>query len=185
VHTPIDLTRAGGIRLMQLFPGKHDDELVCQIYQANLDDYPMYEAISYTWADESGCRKLSGKLYCPDRYLPITVNCDRALRRVRHPGFRRHVWIDSVCIQQSNDQERSHQVSSMNNIYARASQVLIYAGESLPSSDRILDRLGNTRRSCVEDDSSLYQQDLQRLVERPWFHRVWIIQEVVLAKRAV
>jgi heterokaryon incompatibility protein (HET) len=61
--------------------------------------------------------------------LAITSNCDAALRRFRDQKVPRYLWIDSICIDQSNLLERSEQVELMGEIYRSASQVLIFLSD--------------------------------------------------------
>lgn len=59
----------------------------------------------------------------------ITRNLDTALRRLRRQECTRRLWVDALCINQSDDKERAHQVSMMDQIYACANQAVIYLGE--------------------------------------------------------
>jgi hypothetical protein len=95
------------------------------------------------------------------------------------------IWIDSVCIDQGNLKERNHQVSMMKRIYAGASRVLVYAGDSSPHIDLLLDLVSDTQRDPNRVVSP-QEMDLamESLLYRKWFHRVWVLQEVIVAKRA-
>ncbi|KAK2061504.1 HET-domain-containing protein, partial [Colletotrichum caudatum] len=61
--------------------------------------------------------------------MAITINCANALRRLRFPGWARDVWVDAICINQEDSNERSHQVGIMQYIYATAIRVVVYLGE--------------------------------------------------------
>jgi hypothetical protein len=80
----------------------------------------------------------------------------------------------------------------MNDIYSKASRVVIYAGESSRRSDMLLDYLSDMAISSPKSATSYggrqalqLVEDLQDFLSRPWFHRIWILQEVLLAKRAI
>jgi hypothetical protein len=189
IHEPLDLVPGRWIRLINLFAGHMDEPLHCHIYHANLDDQPEYEALSYTWATQQGDSSQSHLIICSYELLRVTANCHMALRRVRHPNCHRTIWIDSVCIDQANVKERNHQVSIMKHIYMQASRVLIYAGESFNGCDRVLKDLRDWDL-CLKDRHFHFQlgrnreQTIDALFSRAWFQRIWVLQEVMLAKQA-
>jgi hypothetical protein len=124
------------IRVIQLRPSKDPLEtLTCEIGTIDLDpksdEPPAYEAISYTWGGQSPsphhvlfCINANGS----KNKVEITENCHDALRRFRLPDSVRSVWIDSVCINQSDLDEKAHQISLMGLVYSRAGRVLIWLG---------------------------------------------------------
>jgi hypothetical protein len=186
IHAPLDLKQGCCIRLIRLYSGRGDEKLFCEIVHVDLYDLPVYEAISYTWADEhDGCVP-SKTLYCPQKILRITINCDKILRRICKPDFSRIVWIDSVCIDQQNLKERNNQVSIMKRIYTSATQVLNYAGASSTHVNLLMDcvrsKQDDTGRAISPQNLDLV---METLLYRTWFHRVWVLQEAIVAKRAV
>lgn len=60
-----------------------------------------------------------------ERTIPITENLDEALRHLRYPDRPRHMWIDSLCIDQGNMEERGRQVGNMSHIYWNAPRVVV------------------------------------------------------------
>lgn len=94
----------------------------------------QYEALSYCWATEDGDDSRSQVIYCDGAQILITKNCEAALRRLRTDEDR-ILWIDAICINQSDDQERSSQVNRMQLIYTYASSVKVYLGEPLDDVD--------------------------------------------------
>jgi hypothetical protein len=74
----------------------------------------------------------------------------------------------------------------MKQIYAGASQVLVYAGESSPYVDLLLDQVGNTQQepNCTINSVDM-DLAMESLLYRTWFHRVWVLQEVIVAKLVV
>ncbi|KAF2198951.1 hypothetical protein GQ43DRAFT_359511, partial [Delitschia confertaspora ATCC 74209] len=119
------------------------DELYCDIIHVNLFDHPKYEALSYTWATytwaypEGDATPLK-RIFCQGKYIPITSNCELAIRRLRQPVGKRIVWIDALCINQSDVRERNHQVSLMKQIYSSSVQTVVYLGEPYWTSDRAI-----------------------------------------------
>jgi hypothetical protein len=182
VYRQLNLNDGRHIRIMVLAPGNYDDELHCYLEEVNLQLNPAYEAISYTWADESGNDDLSARVKCGNQnlYIRTTRNCEAALRRLREVDCPRRLWIDSICIDQANIRERNHQVMNMIPIFQCAQQVIIYVGEGSEKTRRVVEYLSSDSPGVVP---STY--DVLNLFQSRWFHRVWILQEVAVAKAAI
>ena len=168
-----------------------------------------FEALSYTW----GSAEDSRQIYVGGSIISVTNNLYIALGYLRREADDREMWIDAVCIDQSNLAERSQQVSLMGDIYRMAARVVIWLGPEQDDSDHALRILYNTGSRVVVDwipeiispsDSEVGKaeqhwgdtsQDLpydQRdflaiyhLFGRSWFERLWIRQEVHLASSAL
>lgn len=104
------------------------------------------------------------------------------------------IWIDAICINQHCKEERQVQVRSMPDVYTTAQKVLIWLGaaedesnlamDNMPSLVEILSsiELGTkTIRSLPPRDHHIWTA-LVKLFQRPWFRRLWIMQEAILAK---
>jgi hypothetical protein len=125
-YTDLNTNLGQEIRLIAVMPGEPTDSLVCEIVHVNLAENPNYEAVSYTWATEEGDVEKSCNISeIQGGKLRVTVNCESALRQLRNPGLKRLLWLDSLCINQTHVDERNHQVALMDQIYSRASRVLI------------------------------------------------------------
>ncbi|XXH05480.1 hypothetical protein Hte_011910 [Hypoxylon texense] len=185
------------IRLLLLLPGKQGDPLRCTIETNFLGNYPDYEALSYSW----GSDQATERIICNDNtYLALNQSPSSALRQLRHDRETRIIWADAICINQSDLDEKSIQVNMMKDIYRQARQVLVWLGE---------DQEGNTLKTLVKLMQELSKVDnrahpkdrvfirkafgsrdkhmlaLSSLLEKPWFRRIWVIQEVAMAKEAV
>lgn len=182
-HRPLNHTFGQEIRLVELPPGDFDDELRCNIIHTNLasQEEHVYQAISYTWVTEHGSAELYQHVQCgPNRLvLPILENCANVLRRVRHHALLRLIWIDMICIDQGNLGERNHQVALMSTIYSKAFQVLIYLGEADALSKAVLN--GIMGEGTIGTDVEM----IRRFFSRRWFNRVWVIQEIAMARSAL
>ncbi|KAH7073307.1 heterokaryon incompatibility protein-domain-containing protein [Paraphoma chrysanthemicola] len=183
-YTNLNYRLGQEIRLCILLPGGPDDPLKCEIIHVNLEDNPEFEAVSYTWAGEGGDASLSHSIYCNnDKILPITSNCDHVLRQFRMRGLRRRLWIDAICIDQSNVGERGHQVGLMGHIYTQAKSVRICIKDSWTSPDRLdYATLFQGLRSGYGIVNDMFLNAVKHLLSRRYFTRAWIIQEVVLAR---
>jgi hypothetical protein len=171
------------IRLIVLYMGRPDDPVICNIIHANLLDDPVFEAVSYTWATEDGDDSLSEVIHCLNNVIPVTPNCHAALRRFRETGRQRILWLDAICIDQSNVLERNHQVGLMDEIYSRATVVLIHIELSRRDYSRVFHLLERSSKSQKVDDN--LTADVRDLFKLRWFTRVWVIQEVALARKAI
>ena len=171
------------IRLVLLHAGSYMDELICDIVVVNLADRPVYEALSYTWANSSGDASLSSKLICFGHIIPITGNCEAALRRLRLQNRNRRLWIDAICINQCDASEKSHQVRLMSQIYTNASQVLAYLGVSPTMETAKFRQLVNyfQDNASVALETAHLKNALINSLALPYFDRVWILQEVGLS----
>lgn len=112
---------------------QQDQSLEVELEEISLDSPPSYEALSYTW----GGQELDRPLRCHGKELKITKNCEIALLRLRRPSKRR-LWIDSICIDQNNIEEKNAQIPLMGEVYGRAERVLVWLGEGTDASDRAI-----------------------------------------------
>ena len=118
------------MRLLNLAPSG-GDILGCELLVVSLDKLPQYEALSYSW----DAQVPTSNITCDGRALPITANCEAALRRLRRRSKTRLLWIDSICIDQTSILERNVQVPLMGEIYGKAQRVIIWLGENTPQID--------------------------------------------------
>ena len=130
------------IRLLDLssvVPGK-DEPLKGDLRIVSLDRKlinPNYEALSYVWGKDTDSPSRS--LSCSGIHIPITQNCDDALRTLhRHFGVRT-IWADAICINQDNAEEKEHQIPLMKDIYGGAIRVFIWLGNGTRDSDEALE----------------------------------------------
>ncbi|UQC73703.1 uncharacterized protein CLUP02_00349 [Colletotrichum lupini] len=170
------------IRLLRLSAAeRHHDPIHIDIRLTDLTSDPKFEALSYTWADNDGDDSKCDRVYVGKHWdiLPVTRNCASALRRLRFPYRERDLWVDAICIDQRNKQERSHQVGIMQYIYAAAIRVLIYLGEDSKDPDSL--------NPVPWTDGKYIHRPLaspSTLAENPYFRRVWVIQEIAAARDA-
>lgn len=82
---------------------------------------PCFNALSYVWGD-----KVTDTVRCDFVDIPVTKNCWDALRRIRNLYNETIIWVDAICIDQTNMEEKEHQVALMRDIYLRADTVYIW-----------------------------------------------------------
>ncbi|PKS12987.1 hypothetical protein jhhlp_000328 [Lomentospora prolificans] len=130
------------IRVFTLLPASAGDQgRICgQLFVTDLDELCEFMALSYAW----GSNDATGELDIDGQYLPITPALEIALR-----GLRRKqpldIWIDQICINQQDLQEKALQIPLMKDIYTLSSQTIAWLGDAVPSTGNAiayLDRLG-------------------------------------------
>ncbi|KAI1430263.1 heterokaryon incompatibility protein-domain-containing protein [Xylaria sp. FL1777] len=196
------LDQDDSIRLAYLEPGQKNDTICISLGNARLSDSPPYEALSYTWGDASQTTtiQISSDLDGPEPTAhSVTVNCCSALQRLRRAGERRALWIDAICINQESTAERNHQLGLMADIYAKASRVVVYLGEGDEYSDAAMDVIASILdppdyKSTPSSDynettlinilSTASDKCVASLFRRPWFSRIWVLQEIANAQSA-
>ena len=184
-YAPIDTTLRD-IRLLRLLDRHTPGPPSCEIFHASLSDDITYEALSYSWGDP----KLQDSILLNGNITSVTVNLARALEDIRLDHRIRVLWVDALCINQENTTERNHQVKQMGAIYQKAERVVVWLGrpKSLGgvSTLSVLDFLDKFFDLGLE--YSAYQPNLKAkwleliaLCELPYWHRLWIVQEIGLA----
>ncbi|KAL9599863.1 MAG: hypothetical protein Q9219_003557 [cf. Caloplaca sp. 3 TL-2023] len=176
------------IRLLILQPAANlYDDIVTHLQKVSLLDAPVYEAISYCWGDATKTRDIC----LQDQNTTITVSLFGALRRLRHPDKPRTLWADAICINQKDIPERNAQVRLMAKVYSRAAMVEVWLGEEddfTETAFSILEELaqGTTIKElqATEPVRYLTPTTILSIFKRPWFKRLWVMQEVVLAPDA-
>jgi hypothetical protein len=119
-------TETNQIRVIELVPGRWTDAINCSMRTVSLDENPSYEALSYVWGDP----KDTVSITLNGASFQATRNLVTALRRVRSSVTPRIIWIDAICINQKDLDERAQQIVIMGKIYETASSVLVFLGES-------------------------------------------------------
>ncbi|KAF2456239.1 heterokaryon incompatibility protein-domain-containing protein [Lineolata rhizophorae] len=117
----------------------------CELRHASLSD--EYTALSYTWGNPTKCKKI----WINDAPLPITQSLYDALCFL--PEARESwIWIDAICINQEDVDEKSWQVAMMREIYRNPSRVIAWLGLPADGSDSVFDSLN---RLCLEDTAAI------------------------------
>ena len=117
------------IRLLRMVPSQPGSELVVELYHFSLESCPGYTALSYFWGDN----KREAKVICNGALINTTrsfYSVVDALRLYNLEGGRPYYWIDQICINQQDIQEREAQVRIMGKIYKKAHACLAYLGEA-------------------------------------------------------
>ncbi|CZR65469.1 uncharacterized protein PAC_15369 [Phialocephala subalpina] len=122
--TKIQSVGSNTIRL-KLHPGHQNAVIECELEVFDLEARPRFEALSYVWGNTNP----PGIITCNGQQHPVTPNLALALKRLRLPDTTRIVWIDAICVNQEDLEERSQQVQLMRVIYSQAWRVVVWLGE--------------------------------------------------------
>jgi hypothetical protein len=178
----LDVLKGGLIPFfIQLVPGSSDAVEALSNYITELDAIPRlgYTALSYTWGMETSLSTVAVNGY----RLEVTKNLEIALRHLRLIDNTKTLWIDALCIDQNNTLERNQQVQLMTQIYSTATETIIWLGPATDGSDWVLDKMISGE---VEDNEAFaFSYRLLQLLSRPWWTRVWVIQEVFFSHAAI
>ncbi|KAK3936428.1 heterokaryon incompatibility protein-domain-containing protein [Diplogelasinospora grovesii] len=186
--------QANGIRLLHLQPTVgEDDPILITLSEYPLEDAPPYEALSYTWGDAKHVGEIIVSAAGANYPLCVTNNCISALRRLRplllgNPDPQeRTLWVDAICVNQMDIEERNAQVSIMGAIYRRATRVIIDVGISCPESEIAMDVIIKSQGDTLYHMTRglEWKRMVNNFYDKPWFSRVWVLQEVFMARGAV
>ncbi|KAG6362253.1 hypothetical protein INS49_010483 [Diaporthe citri] len=201
---------AKSIRLATLQPGVGDDDVAIDLHVESfmIHSPPRYEALSYVW----GSTEAPQFIYIGDSdraTLQVTRNLKTALQHLRHPDQERVMWVDALCINQSDDVEKGAEVARMGELFACAAHVVVWLGPEANGSGLAMERLEHigsqvdvdwggmhrimpteklehADRSIADANSDLPMDAEQSaavvsLLNRGWFDRLWIRQEILVA----
>ena len=191
IYHPLDKTKRQ-IRLMRMF---HDrgPEIDCELSIFSLDDNRTYDALSYCWAKERPiCQiRLNGTPF------NVRPNLFAYLELMREEQQTCWIFIDALCINQEDVAERSVQVGLMGTVYHNAQKVTAWLGSGLPPNNGLSTLFQETCRSeesiaqLFEDSSNklgqnqLYVLILHHFLKLGYWSRVWIVQEIALARKLI
>ena len=199
------------IRLLEVVEGHDKDPLQVRLSTHEFEA-AEFDALSYVWGDPSS--KI--EIHCNDLSFAVTDNLHAALLERRRRHITSPLWVDALCINQCDVDERTRQVRMMKNIYSRAKTVIIWLGPDVPHDDKGIDlarriyeechgssfNIDNVRPGIRVDDFGFFRKGVSNpfvsfCIREPswkslidmlsvvWFTRVWVIQELLVAKQSL
>jgi len=196
------------IRVLCIDPDRHVSDhtpLRGELKHISLEDVPIkhFVAVSYCW----GTSKKRAPIVIDGQNATIPQTAAVAIRNLSKVSPY-PLWIDAVCIDQNNLQEKSQQVAMMKDVYSKAVSVLIWLGpaqrstaDSIASIEKIHEQCLGATGGLEHLNTHLYGSDgspgfkysnaplpdcdwpaLQAFYSAQWFGRLWVIQEIGLAK---
>jgi hypothetical protein len=165
------------LRLLS-FIDDHSSDIRLHLETFDLSDpntCPPYTALGYAWGQANPSTDhnifLNGEPFVVRNNLYQAL---LALQRCSRERVVRYLWIDALCIDQSNVLERNHQVQLMSKIYSQACQVRVWLGNEYEEGLRNLGRNVELDRSALD-----------AFAKAPYWRRLWVLQEFELAREVV
>ncbi|CAO2651348.1 Nn.00g096450.m01.CDS01 [Neocucurbitaria sp. VM-36] len=196
LYSPLQHKR--DIRLLRIQPASRISTLSVTFEVYSLDSDVQFTAVSYVW----GSPTPPSWIKCNGHDVSITGNLWDVLSQLQDKSHDGLVWADAICINQSDNEEKGVQVSMMRDIYKRAANVILWLGKE-EQHDRHAIRLMELfcgkhgyvanlepRREWTLGELSLPSIDCgwmgwASLLSRPWFGRIWVVQEFLNATQSI
>ena len=177
------------IRLLTLLPGSEADPVRCELRAVNIN-VTCYEALSYSWGGHLVLRR---SITINGRSFLVTDSVLKALRSLRSKTQPRVLWIDQICINQANKLEKADQVARMRVVYSAAEGVIVWLGAAPKKPPPVPLQASLVLFESDDEEKSVGRRRVFEalaatvwdLMGRRWWNRVWIIQEVILARDVV
>ncbi|KAK7727193.1 hypothetical protein SLS63_007244 [Diaporthe eres] len=192
VHYPKLDADSAQIRLVVLARGAPNSPIHCTYRVVSLDDENLsYETLSYVWKDEAG----TAPVCVEGKAASVTRGLFGALEQLRLVDCERTLWIDAICINQSDSVEKTQQVDMMCRIYSQCRRCNIWLGPlgetSLADANLAIDTVAWVAGDIADTPAFLDDVSQRRraaeafatLLTRPWWMRIWTVQEVILPPR--
>ena len=163
-----------------------------QISRHPLHKCPPFDAVSYTWdgQDRASCVIVNG------RRLSVTRNARQILHDFTPAVGHRMIWIDSICINQGDKEEKRIQVEHMSKIYAQATRVRVWLSETSMLRQPLSEFMTVKARKPAEifertiirtilrlfGSPTMSSGALERLLSHNYWTRAWVVQEIAFAR---
>ncbi|KAF3057208.1 Heterokaryon incompatibility protein 6, OR allele [Daldinia childiae] len=207
VNLPFSHQRIGAdhIRLLMLFPGETRSPLTGMIFEcSSIEGSGPYRTLSYEWGlDDTPTRHC---LWTPDGFLSLCDSLNTALRRLRHKTSSTVLWVDAICINQADEEEKARQIRMLPKLFQTATRTMAFLGATTQNDSAIETLLQITAKENYDSTQNNWPEGLSpvplswagrstpgpddpiwpciaRFFESTWFRRVWIVQEVVISPR--
>ncbi|KAL5313474.1 hypothetical protein ACEPPN_019207 [Leptodophora sp. 'Broadleaf-Isolate-01'] len=177
VYTPLS-SKHNKIRVLEILPGELGTTVSVKLIESQITDC-SYEALSYTWGDGvvGPTIELNGKSF------RVTENLERCLQHIRQKDRTRYLWVDAVCINQEDVNERNAQVRQMGNIYASAAGVVVWLDMDIDLGQPAFAKLLQVTDFTDLGKNGTFWNPVVDIFNHPYWFRLWIQQELVLCKK--
>jgi hypothetical protein len=194
------------IRLLKIRLGSEETPLEINLVKRRLGSV-KFEALSYVWGKQAARQRIkcNGRWICVGSSL---LDAFGELARRRSTGL---VWADAICINQNDDQEKTRQVRMMRDIYEKAERVIIWLGKEQSGDGRGFELAKSLYQKCDGASYNMYATTydfedfdcatrgapnpvplrspdwaaLFAILSHPWFSRIWVVQELLVAQRSI
>ncbi|ETN38877.1 uncharacterized protein HMPREF1541_06918 [Cyphellophora europaea CBS 101466] len=174
------------IRILTLYAGAEGTSIACSIEQTHLAEAGEFAALSYCWGPAGD----EAEIVVNDEPIFVRKNLWKFVASLRHLYGTMRLWIDYICINQRDEEERGHQVKLMASIFSAASDVYAWLGDATPETAVALQFIDAVLPFTCSQYKEAFDRDylrsgiraLRTLIDREYWTRLWIIQEVTLAR---
>lgn len=165
-------------RLIILHPDSNfESSINCSLMIESLENKPRYSFLSYLW---DGSKSNKSFVYIDGQRFSIHQQPFHALMHIRHQSNPLILWVDSLCINLSNYEERSHQVGQMGSVVKYATETIVWLGNLTYSTAFDIFRAHSRgKRVSFTFDR---KESVLRFLDNPYWRRVWVVQEILLAR---
>ncbi|XP_014556614.1 hypothetical protein COCVIDRAFT_26613 [Bipolaris victoriae FI3] len=187
-----DTIQPNQIRLLRFIPTENGTALILEPFSLD-EPIPSYRCLSYTWACPDRGMQKTWSLKVGSGHIRVLDSLQSFIQALRHKGklFEGRWWIDFLCINQANLEERSQQVTHMKDIYHNAEEVVIWLGEESNDSNLAVnfikmhdkfEQQGNSIEQIRKAFNGVGEYTahwiaLSNFLSRKWWSRIWTIQE--------
>ena len=172
------------------------DTISCTLEAFPDEKLPPFSALSYAWGNEAP----TASILCNGKAFDVTPHLYSALLTIARLGCAARLWVDAICLDQRNNDEKSIQVPKMAAVYRTANNVLAWLGPAREDSDLVVAQNRIDQISSAASDiqgqiaySKLVESGLPgftdpfwpalgKLCQRGWFFRLWVVQEIALGR---
>jgi len=134
------------------FASPSEETVICTLEVVSLHNSPDYLALSYMWGDPTILKSIQVKSVNnkSKKTFEVTVNLDLALRHIRQERNPVCIWADAICINQTDEIEKTGQVKLMREIYEKSTSALVWLGLAADESDTAMEGLDRVGRKAFE-----------------------------------
>lgn len=192
------------IRLIEIKPNSEKTALEINLVECKLGS-AKFEALSYVW----GKQAIRQRIKCNGQSMYVGASLLDAFGELARRRSTELVWADAICINQKDDQEKTHQVRMMRDIYKEAQRVIIWLGNEQAGDGRGFELAQSLYRNCDGKNYNMYATTydfeyfdcrskgvptplgdpdwtaLFAILSHPWFSRIWVVQELLVAQRSI
>jgi hypothetical protein len=139
---------------------------------------PEHYTVSFTWGDPSQLETV----FVDGQSLVVSYNCFYTLGQLRLSNIKSPIWIDPVCTNQENNEEKGCRVRLMGSIHGRAEITMACLGPSSQVTD-VARNIEHFEADEIQASDLLRSwQNLSKLANNPYFDRLWVVQELYHSK---
>jgi hypothetical protein len=201
---PYTLLKDDEIRILTVLPGSTGEDIQCLLVPESLQNSLPFQALSYLWVEDEPCKPItisynksaskskSFKDFDTCR-IDTKTNIFKALQKLRHEEHEVRLYVNAICINHEDEDEKHTQPPRTQEIFNKASNVIVWLGVEKVTTQTAFEFIPkvlnmNGFDELVKEDSNKKSQSwdaLAELMRNPLFSRRWLIQELAVAKTAV